>query len=176
MSDDETEVFDFDTIVERIVILENANIGCDPKCSCRALLALTLSDEQAKIAKALARRVADANHSGGEQALQELLMDATDFQDALLQKLIVTKINYSGPLQKGGHAGAQVAINAIAEGLRLGALDGDELVFVLSQFVRDQTDAIDEALEGEPDDDMPDDTEDTDGDDDPPVRPKRTLN
>ncbi len=110
--------FNEEVAAGRIVFLEEVGVGCGPKCMCRAVLAATLTDEQAAELEAGTMEV-DPKTSVGESGILALLKpEAKKYE---LQVNILKTITHDKELpdrrpgEKGGSQSAKKMLEELRE-------------------------------------------------------------
>lgn len=111
-----SECNDPEKIIERILLLETSGVGCGPICSCRAQLAITMSDKQEQKVREHATRVT-FDKVPTDAAIVKQLLDGTlvDIQPKLLDKLHHDRAGRSIDKIKGGPEQALMSLFALIE-------------------------------------------------------------
>ncbi|MHB1086497.1 MAG: hypothetical protein ACYCZ0_01990 [Minisyncoccota bacterium] len=100
-----------DTAVERILLLETSNVGCSPHCTCRAQLALVMSDTQEARLRDHAAKVTFDKIPSDEGVVKKVLGDdIEDIEVALLDRMAEDRGIKTSDEIKGGRDNAQITL------------------------------------------------------------------
>ncbi|OHA06650.1 MAG: hypothetical protein A3B34_01235 [Candidatus Sungbacteria bacterium RIFCSPLOWO2_01_FULL_54_21] len=103
-------------VIERILLLETVNVGCDRTCTCRAKFAAMMSEVEVAKVRQLATEVTHERRPSDEARVKGLLDDTmTPLMRAMLNRMAEDRDGASPDSIRGGLRGATIALMELME-------------------------------------------------------------